>query len=157
TEIFRGQIDAGALQQQIAVIVGYAFRYPQEIRMNLTRVIERPEHRRPNALHVPQVKELVRDGCQEIAIARLRDEIVFADGDVCGVEMLDSIRRLRLNFEQEHVLFVWKLSEHRHGRFDNVLDVRGHLRRAHGDIAFAEDEIMPRSANLEVEYFEFAD
>jgi len=43
----------------------------------------------------------------ELPVRRLAHEVVFTDGDTCGVEMLEpAVSALRLNFEEEGVLFT---------------------------------------------------
>src|SRR5437667_11053576 len=69
--------------------------------------------------------------------------------------MFDTIRGLWLNFEQKYVFFVWKLSENRHGRFHDVLNVRCNLRPTHRNIGFSEYEMITCTAGLELQEHDF--
>ena len=71
----RGEIDEPrALQRQRAVVLGEPFGEPQLAGHVRAIEIERLEPLRPDALDVPAVKELVRDGVEQIARAPLAIE-----------------------------------------------------------------------------------
>src|SRR5262245_37845131 len=125
--------------------------------VGLLCVIEGAERRGPDPLDIPEMKIFVRDRRQKLAVARLGYEIDLSDSDVSGVQMLNGIGRLSLNFEQKKIFLVGKLAEDRHRFFDNVLNVGEHLRRAQGNVALAEYEVMPRAGGFEIEDFEVAD
>src|SRR5262245_47287286 len=125
--------------------------------MDFTRVVEWTKHRGPDAFHVPEMKELMRDRGEELPVVGLGDEIVFPNGDVCRIQVLDAVGCLRLNLEKEYVFPVREFPEHFHRSFDDVLNIRCNLRRAHRDIAFTEDQVVTRSSALELEDFEFTD
>jgi hypothetical protein len=98
-DVFRSQIDAGSRQQQVAVITRDSFQHPEQLRVDFTRVVERSEDIRANALHVPEVNELVSGRREDLPVRYLTDEVVFAHDDPGGIQMLDRIAGLPLNLE----------------------------------------------------------
>src|SRR5207247_5010118 len=123
--------------------------------MNFPGVIERTENCGTDSLHIPEMKEFMGNRRKNLPVTGLRHEIVLANGDPSGVQMFDTIRGLWLNFEQKYVFFVWKLSENRHGRFHDVLNVRCNLRRTHRNIWFTDYEMMTCTACLALQELEF--
>src|SRR6185369_12869288 len=103
------------------------------------------------------MKVFMRDRSEKLAIAGLCDEVVLSDCDVSGVQMFNAVGCLSLDFEQEEIFFVRKLAEDGHCLFDNVLNIREHLRCAHRNIPFAEDKIMASAPGLEIEDLELTD
>ena len=61
----------GAQRHQVAVVIGDAFGDPQIAGVVLFRVIEWPERVRANSLHVPEMKEFMRDQTIETRPAAL--------------------------------------------------------------------------------------
>src|SRR5262249_38456173 len=57
----------------------------------------------------------------------------------------------------ERVFLVWKLAEHCHRGFNDVLNVGSHLWRAQRNIRFTEYETMMGSSGFEFENLEIAD
>src|SRR5215831_20170160 len=107
-EILLGCVNAAARQEKIAVIAGNAFEHPEQSSVNFMRVVEWTQHSRPDAFNVPEVKELMGDGRQELPVVRLGDEIVFTDGDVSRIQVLDTVGCLGLDLEQKQVFLVGK-------------------------------------------------
>ena len=126
--------------------------------MNFTCVVEWAKDFRTDTLHVPKMKIFVGDRTQELPVRRLAHEVVFTDGDACGVEMLEpAVSALRLNFEEEGVLLIRGFAEDGDARFHNLFHVGFDLWRSHRYVGFAEHQAMIRSGSLKLEYFELAD
>ena len=62
---------SGALIDLFGVVFGHALAHPQHVGVVLLVVVERPQGYRPNALHIPKVKILMRHQAQKRLVASL--------------------------------------------------------------------------------------
>jgi len=89
----RWQDCTGSFEQKIAIVARNTFRDPTGAAYELHVCSRMAKDFRTDTLHVPKMKIFVAT-VPELPVRRLAHEVVFTDGDTCGVEMLDRCFRL---------------------------------------------------------------
>src|SRR5262245_32368526 len=127
-DVLAFRVYARPQQQQISVVAGETFGHPQQVCVDLARVVEGSKERGPDPLHVPEVKIFVSGYEKKSSVRGLIDEVVFTNGDARGIEMLHAAAsRLWLDFNEECITLVRQLSEDSDRSVYDVLQVRNDL------------------------------
>src|SRR5205085_944364 len=139
-----GVPDGGPAKEKLVVVRGYAFDDPERARVGLAAVIERAELARPQALHVPEVEELVRDEREEVLVLVARAELEALEHERRRVAVLEAAARdaVRDAVRDERVVRVRRgAAPHGQLRADDLLDVVAQLRELVVALAVHEDPV----------------
>ena len=88
----------------MAVVIGYAFCYPQTAGAYRAGKVPRSQFKRPKAFDVPHMEELMRDSVERVGVNSLFPERSGLD-DLRGSEMLHAVTGVivRSEMDQERV------------------------------------------------------
>ena len=113
----------------MSVVIRDPFGDPKSARVRRPRKVPRPQLDRPQALHVPHVKEFVRRSFQGLLVSRRVRQLTRLN-NLCGSDVFHSIARVAIvrEMDQESVRIKLRRSPHRRLSAHNLFQV-AHQRR----------------------------